>query len=130
MSMNLRTWVVAAASTATIGLLALGLAIGAPAARASAPGLAARAQAGFNARDVFLDKCATCHARDGSGHTIKGHKDGVKPVAETVKKYSEAQMIQIVTKGKGAYMNGFSDQFSPAQIKALVEYYRSLATQH
>jgi mono/diheme cytochrome c family protein len=118
MHMTLRNSILAAASIATMSLLAVALAAGAP------------AQGAFNARDVFLDKCATCHARDGSGHTIKGHKDGVKPVTQTVKKYTEAQMIQIVTKGKGAYMNGFSDQFTPAQIKALVEYYRSLATQH
>ncbi len=126
--MSLRNWVVTAASAAGTALLAAGLMAGAPAAGRTLPG--ARAQGGFNARDVFLNKCATCHARDGSGHTVKGHKDKVQPVAQTVKKYSEAQMIQIATKGKGAYMNGFSDQFTPAQIKALVEYYRSLATQH
>jgi mono/diheme cytochrome c family protein len=126
--MTLRNWTITAVSIATTSLLAVALAAGAPAPAASPA--AARAQGAFNARDVFLNKCATCHARDGSGHTVKGHKDKVKPVTETVKKYTEAQMIQIATKGKGAYMNGFSDQFTPAQIKALVEYYRSLATQH
>ncbi len=128
--MNLRTWLVAATGVATMALLAAGLAAGSPTAGRTLPALRAASQSGFSARDGFLDKCATCHARDGSGHTIKGHKDKVKPVAETIKKYTEAQMIQIVTKGKGAYMNSFSDQFSPAQIKALVEYYRSLASQH
>lgn len=87
------------------------------------------AQAGFSARDVYLDKCAACHAQDGSGKTVKGRKDKVKDIRQTIKKMSEDQMIEVVEKGKGAYMNSFSKQYSPEQIKALVEYYRSLASQ-
>ena len=86
-------------------------------------------QAGFSAHDVYLDKCAACHAQDGSGETVKGRKDKVKDIRQTIKKMSEDQMIEVVEKGKGAYMNSFSKQYSPEQIKALVEYYRSLASQ-
>jgi len=35
-------------------------------------------------------------------------------------------MIKIVTDGKGQDMDGFSKEFNKDQIKALVEYYRSL----
>lgn len=82
-----------------------------------------------SAQDIYMDKCAVCHARDGSGRTVKGHKDKVKDVRETIKKMSEAQMIEVVEKGKGAYMDSWSDKFSKEQIKALVDYYRSLASQ-
>lgn len=82
-----------------------------------------------SAQDIFNDKCAVCHARDGSGKTVKGHKDKVKDVRETIKKMSETQMIEVVTKGKGAYMDSWSDKLSKDQIKAVVEYYRSLASQ-
>lgn len=92
------------------------------------PTKALSAQAGWSAQDVFLDKCAVCHARDGSGKTVKGRKDKVKDIRKTIDKMSEAQMIEVVEKGKGAYMDSFSKQYSPQQIKALVEYYRSLAS--
>lgn len=82
-----------------------------------------------SAQDIYMDKCAVCHARDGSGRTVKGRKDKVKDVRQTIKKMSEAQMIEVVEKGKGAYMDSWSDKLSKAQIKAVVEYYRSLASQ-
>ncbi len=87
---------------------------------------ALRAQ-GPSTEEIYNRKCAMCHAKDGSGHTPNGKKYGVKDVRETVKKYSEAQMIKIVQQGKGANMDEYSDELSPAQIKAAVEYYRSLA---
>lgn len=90
-------------------------------------GLAAANQP--SAQDIYMDKCAVCHGRDGSGRTVKGHKDKVKDVRQTINKMSEAQMIEVVEKGKGAYMDSWSDKLSKEQIKALVEYYRSLATQ-
>jgi mono/diheme cytochrome c family protein len=36
-------------------------------------------------------------------------------------------MIKIVTDGKGANMDSYKNQFTPEQIRAVVEYYRSLA---
>jgi mono/diheme cytochrome c family protein len=82
-----------------------------------------------SAQDIYMDKCAVCHARDGSGRTVKGRKDKVKDVRQTIKKMSEGQMIEVVQKGKGAYMDSWSDKLSKEQIKAVVEYYRSLAGQ-
>jgi mono/diheme cytochrome c family protein len=78
---------------------------------------------------TFNRKCASCHAKDGSGKTKSGHKYGVKDVRLNVKKDSEDEMIKIVKEGKGKNMDSFSDELSPAEIKEVVEYYRSLAAQ-
>jgi len=76
--------------------------------------------------DTFNKKCAVCHGKDGMGKTAKGKKAHVKPVSENMKN-SEADQIKIVEDGKGDDMDGYKKDFSADQIKALVEYYRSLA---
>ena len=80
-----------------------------------------------SAADNFNKKCAVCHGKDGSGNTAKGKKVHVKPVQENMKD-SEAAMIKAVTDGKGDDMDSYKTEFSADQIKALVEYYRSLGT--
>lgn len=82
--------------------------------------------AGIDAQSIYQHKCAVCHGDDGNGDTMKGRKYKVKPVSEEIKKDSEAQMIQVVEKGKGANMDSFSDELKPEEIKAVVEYYRDL----
>lgn len=86
--------------------------------------LAAQGQSG---RDIYLDKCAVCHGEDGAGKTIKGKKVHCKDIRDTIKKDSEADMIKVATDGKGVNMDSYKKQFSPEQIRAVVEYYRSLA---
>jgi len=81
------------------------------------------------AEELYLDKCAVCHGKDGAGKTAKGKKVQVKDIRETINKISEEEMIKIVEKGKGANMDSYRKEFSKEQIKALVEYYRSLAKQ-
>src|SRR5690348_3938479 len=88
------------------------------------PNLAGQSQSG---RDVYLDKCAVCHGEDGAGKTIKGKKVHCKDIRDTIKKDSEADMIKVATDGKGVNMDSYKKQFSPEQIRAAVEYYRSLA---
>jgi cytochrome c6 len=78
-----------------------------------------------DAEDNYNKKCAICHGKDGSANTAKGKKLHTKDVHETMKD-SAATMIKIVTDGKGD-MDAYKDQFTADQIKALVEYYRSLA---
>ena len=78
-------------------------------------------------KDVFLDKCSTCHGPDGTGKTAKGKKLKVKDVHETVKSESEADMVKIVTDGKGKDMDSFSKELKPDQIKSIVQFYRNLA---
>lgn len=79
------------------------------------------------AKDIYLDKCASCHGVDGSAGTAKGRKLKMKGVKETAAKVSADEMIKIVTAGKGADMDGFGKEFSKEQIKDLVDYYRGLA---
>jgi mono/diheme cytochrome c family protein len=79
-------------------------------------------------QDVYLDKCAVCHAKDGSGNTVKGRKLKVKDLrGPDAQKLSEAEMIEIVSKGKGKDMDGFQKELGSDMIKQIVEYYRTLA---
>ena len=80
-----------------------------------------------DAKAIFLDKCSICHGEDGVGKTAKGKKLKVKDIHVTIKTESEDDMIKIATDGKGKDMDGFKKDYSAAQIKGLVEYYRSLA---
>jgi cytochrome c6 len=81
----------------------------------------------FAAKETYLDKCAVCHGADGMGKTAKGKKAKVKDVNETVKKMSEVEMLKIVQDGKAPNMDSFKKDFTPEQVKALVQYYRTLA---
>jgi mono/diheme cytochrome c family protein len=78
-----------------------------------------------SAEDNYNKKCAVCHGKDGVGNTAKGKKVHVKDVHANMKD-SEAEMINAVTDGKGDDMDSYKNDFSADQIKALVEYYRSL----
>jgi mono/diheme cytochrome c family protein len=78
-------------------------------------------------KDLYLNKCATCHGPDGAGKTAMGKKMKVVDVRTVVPKMSAAEMEKIVANGKGENMDAYGKQFSAAQIKGLVEYYRSLA---
>jgi mono/diheme cytochrome c family protein len=80
------------------------------------------------AQDVYLDKCSVCHGQDGAGNTAKGRKLKVKNVrSPEVQRLSEAEMIDIVAKGKGKDMDGFEKELGADMVKQLVMYYRSLA---
>jgi mono/diheme cytochrome c family protein len=80
------------------------------------------------AQDAYLDKCSVCHAQDGSGNTAKGRKLKVRNVrSPEVQKLSEAEMIEIVAKGKGKDMDGFEKELGGDMVKQVVTYYRSLA---
>jgi mono/diheme cytochrome c family protein len=77
------------------------------------------------AEDDYNKKCAVCHGKDGLGNTAKGKKVHVKDVHVNMKD-SQADMIKAVTDGKGDDMDSYKKEFTPEQIKAVVEYYRSL----
>ena len=78
-------------------------------------------------KDLYLDKCSVCHGADGAGKTAKGKKLKVGDVHQTAAKESEADMVQIVTNGKGHDMDAFGKDLKADQITAIVQYYRSLA---
>ena len=80
-----------------------------------------------DSKDLYLNKCATCHGPDGAGKTAKGKKLKVQDVHVTAKKMTADEMIKIVTDGKGQDMDGYGKTLSKDQIKGLVDFYRSLA---
>lgn len=79
-----------------------------------------------DAKDLYLSKCATCHGPDGNAKTAMGRKLKVKAAQAVVGSMSAEAMMKIITDGKGQDMDAYGKQFKPEQIKALVEYYRSL----
>jgi len=79
-----------------------------------------------DAKDIYLDKCATCHGPDGMAKTARGKKLKVMDAKTASAKVSAAEMEKIVADGKGQDMDGFAKELSKDQIKAIVEYYRSL----
>jgi mono/diheme cytochrome c family protein len=88
---------------------------------------ASGAYAQKDAKDVYLDKCSVCHGADGAAKTAKGRKLKMKDVHETAAKMKIEEMIKIVGTGKAPDMDAYGKEFSADLIKALVDYYRSLA---
>lgn len=83
---------------------------------------------GPSAKEIYQDKCAVCHGDDGHAKTAKGKKSKTKDIDETIGKMSEAEMIKVVHDGKDPNMDAWAKEFNDAQIKGLVQYYRSLST--
>ena len=83
-----------------------------------------------SAQDVYLDKCAVCHAKDGSGNTAKGRKVKAKDLRSAeIQKISDAELIKDVSEGKGKDMDGFEKELGADMVKQLVAYCRSFAKQ-
>lgn len=76
---------------------------------------------------VYLDKCANCHSKDGSGQTARGKKLNLKDLRSAdVQKIPDAKLIEVIAKGKGD-MDGYQKELGDEQIKALMAYIRTLA---
>ena len=76
---------------------------------------------------VYKAKCAMCHGNEGTPNAGIAKNMGVKPAGDpSVKSLSEAQMIADTTNGK-AKMPAFKGKLSDADIKASVDYFRTLA---
>jgi mono/diheme cytochrome c family protein len=76
---------------------------------------------------TYKAKCQSCHGTQGvpSPGIAKGM--GVKPASDpSVKSLSEAQMIAITTDGKPPHMPAYKGKLSDAEIKASVDYFRTL----
>lgn len=75
-----------------------------------------------DAAATYKAKCAMCHGPDG-----KGGKMGTRDFASAdVKKETDAQLTEIITKGKGK-MPSYDGKLKDTEIKDLVTYIRSLA---
>jgi len=92
--------------------------------------LSAATPAPADAQDVYLDKCAVCHGKDGSGNTAKGRKVKAKDLRSAeIQKMSDAELIKDVSQGKGKDMDGFEKELGADMVKKLVAYCRSFAKQ-
>jgi cytochrome c6 len=76
---------------------------------------------------TYKAKCQSCHGAQGVPNPGIAKAMGVKPANDpSVKSISEAQMIADTTNGKGK-MTAFKGKLTDAEIKASVDYFRSLA---
>src|SRR5437763_7924667 len=75
-----------------------------------------------DAAATYKAKCAMCHTPDGKGGRM-GTRDFASP---EVKAESDAQLAEIITKGKGK-MPAYGEKLKENEIKDLVTYIRGLA---
>lgn len=76
-----------------------------------------------DAAGTYKAKCAMCHGADG-----KGGKMGTRDFASAeVKAESDAQLTEIITKGKAPKMPVYGEKLKDTEIKDLVAYIRGLA---
>ena len=75
-----------------------------------------------DAAATYKAKCSMCHGADGKGGKM-GTRDFASP---EVKAESDAQLTEIITKGKGK-MPAYEGKLKDTEIKDLVTYIRSLA---
>jgi cytochrome c6 len=76
--------------------------------------------------DTFAAKCASCHAKDGSGNSTIGKKMALRDLGSAaVQKQTDQQLYDITAKGRKK-MPAYDKKLSAAQIKDLVAYIRSL----
>ncbi|HXD34068.1 MAG TPA: c-type cytochrome [Pyrinomonadaceae bacterium] len=84
-----------------------------------------------SAEDVYLDKCAVCHAKDGSGNTAKGRKVKAKDLRSAeVQKMSDKELTDAIATGKGKDMDGFKDELGMPMVQELEKYVRTTFGKH
>jgi len=89
----------------------------------------ALASTSFAAADgaaIFKAKCAMCHGPNGDASTGMAKTMGLKPLSSAdVQKTSEADMVTLVTNGKGK-MPASKGKLTDEEITAVVKYVKSL----
>jgi mono/diheme cytochrome c family protein len=79
------------------------------------------------AEKLFLERCANCHGPDAKAQSARAKKMGLRDLtAADVQKQSDAQLAEIIVKGKGA-MPAFAKDIDERQTKLMVEYLRAVA---
>jgi len=79
---------------------------------------------------VYKTKCAMCHGPDGSASTPMAKSLKIRDFRlPEVQKQTNAELTQIITKGKGK-MPAFESKVSKEQIEQLVAYVRELGKKH
>jgi mono/diheme cytochrome c family protein len=80
---------------------------------------------GRSGKEIFTQKCETCHGSDGAGTPVgRGLKVADLRSAFTQKK-SDADLSRVVSEGKNS-MPAFGNDLSADQVKAVVSCVRSL----
>ena len=87
-----------------------------------------------DATETWSKNCASCHGKDGAGHTKAGRLLGVKDLtdAQYQKGFTDADAFKDVKEGLKDKdgkdkMKPFADKLSDDEIKGLVAYIRTLA---
>jgi len=89
--------------------------------------LPAVAQAQDDAARIFKANCVLCHSANGSGDSTAGKALKAKDLRSAeVQKKSDAEILAVITKGKGK-MPAFAEQIQPTDMKKVVVYVRHLA---
>jgi mono/diheme cytochrome c family protein len=79
-----------------------------------------------DAAATFVEKCASCHGKNGSGETGAGKALKVRDLRSAdVQRQSDAQLTAIVGNGKGK-MPGYEKTLGGDAVNGLVAYVRSL----
>jgi len=79
---------------------------------------------------LFKAKCAMCHGADGAGQTAMGKALKIPDLhSEDVQKRSDAELTEIITKGKNK-MPPYDTKLNKEEITKLVGYIRTLAKKH
>ncbi len=80
-------------------------------------------------KTLFDSKCKMCHGADGAAATPMGKNLHIRDLRSAdVQKQSDAELMQIITKGKGK-MPAFGDKLTKEQITSVVKYIRELGKQ-
>ena len=91
--------------------------------------LAAGSAQGQAAADLYKTKCQACHGPDGASNTVMGKKLGAHDFhAPEVQKMTDAQLIEIITKGKEKMPAYGAGKLTAEQIKGLAAYVHELGT--
>jgi len=89
-----------------------------------------RARAQETGEGLFKAKCAMCHGADGAGQTPMGKALKIPDLhSEDVQKRSDAELTEIITKGKNK-MPAYDTKLNKEQITKLVACIRDLAKKH
>jgi cytochrome c6 len=84
----------------------------------------AQAQA---AADLYKTKCQACHGPNGASNTPMGKKLGAHDFhSPEVQKMTDAQLIEVITKGKEKMPAYGAGKLTADQIKGLAGYVREL----
>ena len=84
--------------------------------------------AAATAEDTYVETCAICHGANGAGQTARGKKMKLKDLRSAeVQKLSDAQLTDIIAKGKGKDMPSYEKELGKDGVAGQVAHVRALA---